>query len=196
VRHISLLRGLAVVLVVAATPAAATASIGTGVGATPLTLTTPAKSGQTYTFRWLYVKNTGSSPSSYTVYAQRLSPGSARSIPASWIRLSPTGFRLAPGAIRRVTVTLAVPRSATGASYMTNLVASTTAPHAPGATALGAAAADTIAFRIPSTSSFPWLVVVIAGAIGALVALIYTLRRSRVTLRLDLGRRSRPEPGT
>jgi hypothetical protein len=159
-------------------PAAASASIGTGVGATPLTLNRSAHPGTTYTVRWLYVKNTGTVRAGYQVRVARLSSGAQETIPARWVRLNPAGFELAPGAIERVTIRLAVPKSAASGSYMTDLVANTSAPHAPGATALGAAAADELSFRIPNNASAPWLLVlIIGGATMLLVAISWRARR-------------------
>jgi hypothetical protein len=153
-----------------AAPATAGASIGTGVGAAPLTLRAPAHAGHSYTFRWLYVKNTGTVRSSYLVKTERLSPGPANTIPAGWVQLQPAGFQLAPRAVQRVTVVLRIPASAGGGAYLTDLVASTEAPHTPGATALGAAAADKLAVTIPASSSFPWIVLTVAGGLIAILA--------------------------
>jgi hypothetical protein len=173
-------------------PATAAASIGTGVGAAPLGLRAPARAGQSYTLRWLYVKNTGTQPSSYLVKAERLSGGPAKTIPAGWVQLEPAGFQLAPRAIERVTVVLRIPASATGGAYLTDLVASTEAPHAPGATALGAAAADKLAVSIPPGSSFPWIVLFVAGGLIVLLAGGLGARR----LALSRGARSGDRPGS
>ncbi|HXW59805.1 MAG TPA: hypothetical protein VEJ23_10055 [Solirubrobacteraceae bacterium] len=168
-----------------AQPAGAFASIGTGVGATPLTLSTPAKAGRTYALRWLYVKNTGSVVSNYAVHAQRLAGGSGRTIPAAWVSVSPARFQLRPDAIRTVGVKVAIPAGTAGGSYLTDLVASTYTHGAPGSTALGAAAADKLVFDVPSSTSFPWLMIVIAGGIACLLGLGWLARRSGVRLRLE-----------
>jgi hypothetical protein len=175
-----------------AAPATAGASIGTGVGVAPLTLRAPAHTGHSYTFRWLYVKNTGTVRSSYLVKAERLSPGSANTIPAGWVQLQPAGFQLAPRAIERVTVVLRIPTSAAGGDYLTDLVASTQAPHAPGGTALGAAAADKLAVTIPASSSFPWVVLIVAGGLIAVLAGGWGVRR----LVLSHDGRSGDRPGS
>jgi hypothetical protein len=162
-------------------PAVAAASIGTGVGATPLTLSRSARPGGTYTVRWLYVKNTGTVRAGYRVRVARLSSSAKETVPPDWVRLDPAGFELAPGAIARVTVRLAVPASAAAGSYMTDLVASTAARHAPGATALGAAAADQLSFRIPSTAAGPWLLLVVIGGTCLLVVTAVVTRSRRRT---------------
>lgn len=166
-------------------PAAAVASIGTGVGAAPLVLTKPAQAGKSYIFHWLYVKDTGTVASTYLVKVERLSPGAAKVVPTGWIRLVPTSFRLGPEEIKRVTVTVNVPFSASSGKYMTNLVATTYAPRRAGATALGAAAADKLSFSIPSTSSFPWVIVLIAVGAALIVAVGFGVRRSGLRLRID-----------
>lgn len=172
------------------TPGAATASIGAGVGAAPLTLGAPAHPGWSYTVHWLYVKNTGTAPSDYLVKVERLSGGSAKRIPVDWVRVAPVAFHLRPRAIERVTVTVAIPRAAGTGAYMTDLVATTFAPHRGGGTALGAAAADRLSFTIPSTSSFPWFWIIVAAAVAAVLGAIYSVRRSGVRLRLDRARAS------
>jgi hypothetical protein len=171
-------------------PGLASASIGTGVGAAPLVLATPAHVGKSYTFHWLYVKDTGTATSSYLVKPERISQGSEKVVPATWIQLAPATFRLRPKEIKRVTVTVNVPFSASSGRYMTDLVATTYAPHRPGATALGAAAADKLTFSIPSSSSFPWIIVAIAGGLVLLLAAGYAVRRSGLRLSVDRGRTS------
>jgi hypothetical protein len=108
----------------------------------------------------------------------RLSPGSPRPVPAGWVRLTPSGFRLAPGAIERVTVSVTIPASAAGGQYLGDLLASTLTHHAPGATALGAAAADQLTFRLPSGAPFPWQIVAIASAVALAVAAGMAVRRN------------------
>lgn len=170
---------LGVIAALLAAPSYATASIGTGVGANPLTIGAAPHAGRTYTLRWLYVKNTGTANSYYVVRVLRLTPGSQRAVPARWVRLTPSAFRLGPGEIERVTVSLAIPAAAPGGRYLTNLLASTYAPHAPGTTALGAAAADQLAFQLPGGSPFPWPIVGVAAGIIAALAAILAIRRAR-----------------
>jgi hypothetical protein len=160
-------------------PASAAASIGTGVGAVPLTLAAPAHAGRSYTFRWLYVKDTGTVASDYKVSAHRLSPGSEKDVPTGWIDLEPRSFRLEPRGVERVTVTVSIPASVSAGAYLTDLVATTYAPHRAGATALGAAAADRLAFTIPSSSSFPWIIAFVVGAAATVLGLSLRLVRSR-----------------
>lgn len=179
-------KALGVVLTtVLVAPGVAAASVGTGVGAAPLELARPAHAGRSYTFHWLYVKDTGTVASSYLVKVQRLSPGSAKVVPASWIEFAPHAFRLRPQEIKRVVVTVNVPFSASGGQYMTDLVATTYVPRRAGATALGAAAADKLTFSIPSSSAFPWIIVAVVGGVALLVAVGYGLRRSGLRLRVD-----------
>lgn len=167
-------------------PASATASIGTGVGAVPLVLRTPATAGHTYNLPPLYVKNTGTLNSLYTVKVERLANGGDRTVPAAWVHVSPTTFQLGPGALRPIAVKLNVPAGAKAAFYTTDLVASTTTARAPGATALGAAAADKITFQIASTASFPWPAVALSGGVFALALAAWGSRRAGLHPRIRL----------
>lgn len=169
-------------------PGVASASIGTGVGAVPLSLSGPAHAGRNYTFHYLYVKDTGTVASDYLVKVERLNAASGKAIPVNWVRVTPVAFHLEPRAIERVTVTVAIPYAAPSGSYMTDLVATTFSPHRGGGTALGAAAADKLSFTIPSTSSFPWLIVAVGGGLLLLLGAGYGLRRSGVRLSFDRAR--------
>jgi len=138
------------------------------------------RAGKTYTVRWLYVKNSGTIRSEYQVKVTRFSPGSSRPVPAGWVRLTPSTFRLSPGAIERVTVSVAIPASAPGGPYLGDLLAATYAGHTPGATALGAAAADQLTFRLPAGRSFPWPIIAIACAAALAVATGMAFQRNRL----------------
>jgi hypothetical protein len=175
-------------------PAAATASIGTGVGALPLVLHTPAKAGHTYSLPPLYVKNTGTVTSLYTVKIERIGKNGKRTVPASWVHVHPAIVRLRPGVLTHLEVTVDVPADAPAASYTTDLVATTTTAHAPGATALGAAAADSLSFEVPPTSTFPWLPIGIAAAVILLLGGGWWIRRSDLRPRARLSMRGAQEP--
>lgn len=185
---------LSVLALVAILPAGARASIGTGVGAVPLVLHTPAKAGQTYVLPWLYVKNTGTVTSLYTVKVERITRGSQRTVPPAWVHVQPPVVRLRPGVLTHLVVTVDVPAGAQAASYTTDLVATTTTQRTPGTTALGAAAADRLSFEVSSPSAFPWLPVGIAAALILLPAGGWWIRRSGLRPRLRMSLRGLEGP--
>jgi hypothetical protein len=163
---------------VAVAPLRASASVGTGVGATPIVLSETAQPGQSYTLPALYLVNTGTETSQYAVRVARLEQGGQRDVPASWIVVPSSAVSLAPKAAANVPLTLKVPADATAGDYMTDVVAGTTAggSGSPGAS-LGAQAATQLHFSVGSGSGWlPWppprwaqlalLAVVVIGGLG------------------------------
>jgi hypothetical protein len=179
---------LAGVLLALVCPAAG-ASIGTGVGATPLVVRGDVRPGRTYVAPDLYVVNTGSTRSAYTIRVTRMVPGSSRSIPAGWVSLGTVRFELAPRGVRLVPVRVTIPSGTPAGSYMTNLVATTVERvHANGA-ALGAAAAARLVVHVASTSSIPWLDLVLAAGVIVLGLGAWLIARSGLRLRIERGTR-------
>jgi len=153
------LRALALaVLVLAATPVQSLASLGTGVGASPITLARPAEPGKTYQLPSLYVVNTGTEASYYGVRAERISQGSQRPIPPAWVTFAKNHFQLQPQQGIQVPLILTVPGDARPGDYMTNLVAGTMPANQTSGVALGAAAATQLVFTVaePTGFQFPW----------------------------------------
>lgn len=175
---------LATAIVALACPIAG-ASIGTGVGAAPLIVRGDARPGDSYLAPDLYVVNTGSTRSAYTVIVKRMVPGGARVIPAGWVNLGIARFELPPRGVRLVPVRVTIPSGAPAGSYMTNLVATTVEHRHAGGAALGAAAAARLVVHVASTSSFPWLDLglpagVILAGLGA-----WLIARSGLRLRIE-----------
>jgi hypothetical protein len=170
-----------------ALPVAAGASLGTGVGASPIMLAQMAMPGHAYRLPGLYVLNTGTQASRYHIRVERLSPGTARTLPATWVALAQNDFLLRPNRSATVPFTIRIPGNAPSGAYLSDLVASTSSPRRAGGTALGAAAATKLGLEVGSApGSIPW------GSIGvvALVALVvtgggYLVRRSGVRLKLE-----------
>ena len=175
-----LLAGVAVGWALA--PVAVSADVGTGVGASPISLDRPAVAGQTYTLPSLYVVNTGSEASYYAVRVERLSKAAARLVPSSWITFGKNDFPLAPKAATQVPLRLAVPANAATGSYMTNLVVTTVASNQKAGVALGAGAAATLTFAVAAPTGlnlgipwpWPWWVYGLGALLllGAAVALV------------------------
>jgi len=172
-----------------ALPAAAFASLGTGVGASPIMLAQPALPGHAYRLPGLYVLNTGTVPSRYQVRVERLSPGGQKTLPADWVTLSQNHFLLRPRHSATVPFTITVPTNAVAGAYLSDLVASTTSARHPGGTAIGAAAATKLGMTVGSPpSSIPWATIVLA-VLAALAGggTLYGVRRSGLRLRLERG---------
>jgi hypothetical protein len=164
--------------------------IGAGVQAAPLVLASSVHRGRTYRFAPLYVVNTGTQTSDYTVRVYRLRGGSGRDVPSSWLRLGRTKLRLRARQSTLVPVRLVVPRDAVSGYYRTDLVVGTsTAPPGRGA-ALGAAAADALRFTIAAPGGFswgsPWLRDTLIGLVS-LVLLVVIARR--LGLHVEIERR-------
>src|SRR5262249_10173599 len=130
-------------------------SIGAGVGATPLQLSSPAHSGGSYTLPSLYVVNTGTRVSVYRVRVERVGRISGRAVPPAWLHLGQTTLRLRPRQHAFVPVRLILPKNAAGGDYRTDIVVGTTTRRPTRGAALGAAAADQLAFII-ATRRFQW----------------------------------------
>ena len=178
------------VLAVLAVPATAQASVGVGIQAGPVLLSGAAHPGGSYALGPVYVVNTGTQPESLAIRIERLSPGSARAVPASWISPGPP-VRLSHGESARIPLELVVPATAKPGRYLTDVVVRGSAAVSDGSANLGVAAATKLEFRIApgavggSWFSVPgWLlpgigvVLLIAGA--AAVA-----RRLGVSIQID-----------
>jgi hypothetical protein len=153
-RLVIALAGLCVLASAAA--ASGHASIGAGVGATPLHLRGAVKPGHRYQFPGLYVVNTGSRTSEYVVKVQRLDTKPGQSVPATWLRLARTRLRLRAHKSAVVPVELILPRNAAGGDYRTDLVVGTSTRRPGHGAALGAAAADELSFTVSTPGGFPW----------------------------------------
>lgn len=170
---------------------AAYASLGTGVGASPITLDHPVHPGNSYRLPSLYVVNTGTEPSDYAVHVARLSEGPQRDVPSSWVSIVKPHFHLEPKQATMVPLTLAVPQAAESGDYLTNLVAGTVPPGASGGVALGAAAAGKLTFSVTPSPGigipWPWpagvylaIALTLLGAGGAAL-----LRRTRLQIQIQ-----------
>ena len=175
-------------LLVGCLSADAFASVGAGVGASPLELATPADPGTSdQLVPLLLVVNTGTSPAQYHLRVTQLSrEGQQRTLPAVWIQFGANDFQLAPKAKTWIRVSVSVPTSATAGSYSTDVIATGVAPHSEGRVAAGAAAATAILIKVrgTSSSSFPWRITLILGVI-VLLAAIVVVTQSGIRLRFE-----------
>jgi hypothetical protein len=170
-----------------ALPAVAGASLGTGVGASPIMLAHTAIPGHAYTLPGVYVLNTGTVSSRYHLRVQRLSPGAARTLPTGWVTLQRNDFLLRPHRAAIIPFTVNIPRSASSGRYLSDVVASTSSARRGGGTALGAAAATLLGLTVGGSSpAIPWRTIVLALIAGLLAGTAaYGVRRSGLAVRVE-----------
>ncbi len=145
----------AVVIVVSA--GVASADIGAGVGADPITLPQPALPGREYSMPPVLVVNTGTEPSRYAVLVQRIRSGEQESIPKEWVQFGKNDFTLGPKESTTVPVKVSIPKDAKPGEYYTNIVVGTLAEGPAGGTALGARAATDLKLKVGEPRpAIPW----------------------------------------
>lgn len=170
----------------------ARASVGTGIGANPLRLASPAEPGGRYRLPSVLVVNTGTQSSTYVMQVKRLGQPDAHAIPSSWVRFARTKVKLRPHKRAVIPVVLTVPKGAPQGAYGSNVVVSTYTPRPGGGAALGAAAADELSFAIrPSSSSLlsrSWFRDLLL-ALAATGLAVLVVRRSGLQLRIERQRR-------
>jgi hypothetical protein len=187
-----LLAGFVIVAGLAVWPdVAASASIGVGVQANPVSLDGAAHPGASYTLPSLYVVNTGTQAESMSVRVERLSAEPGRAIPASWIHVTGLGGQLAPGQSARIPLQLVTPPDARPGSYQSDIVVTGSAAPVAAGIHLGAAAATRLRFVVApgpaagswfSLSSWTWWVI---GGLVLLGAAVLGWRRSGLRIRVE-----------
>ena len=170
---------------------AASASIGVGVQANPVSLGNMAHPGATYTLPSLYIVNTGTQAESMTIRVERLSAETGRAIPESWIRVTALGGQLPPRQSARIPLELVTPADARPGSYQSDIVVTGSAAPVTAGIHLGAAAATRLKFTItPGPPGGSWLSVPawtwwVIGGLVLLVAGILGWRRSGFRIRVE-----------
>lgn len=172
-------------------PVASKASIGVGVQAGPVRLGNVAHPGGSYALPSVYVVNTGTQTELVSVRIQRLSRGTGRPVPPSWIRAGP-GVQLAPRHAARVSLQLIVPGDAGTGEYLSDVVAYGSVRMSVGQANLGVAAATKLQFRVvPGAAQGGRWPAVPAAAVWAavglllLVAAVFGLRRAGYQIRVE-----------
>jgi hypothetical protein len=176
-----------------AVPQAAQASIGVGIQAGAVRLSGVAHPGESVALPGVSVVNSGTHPESIRLSVQRLSKGSGRPVPASWIKFGSPVVQLAPKYSVRVPVELVVPAGAKPGAYLSDIVATgSSAEQAPaGHASLGAAAATLLVFRVtPGTAPGFWSSVFTQTLwalliLIALAAIVFVVRRSGIRVRVE-----------
>jgi len=189
--HLRLWLPVASGLLMLAAPVAADASVGVGVQAGPVRLAAPAHPGGTYTLPSVYVINTGTEPESVAIRVERISHGTGRTVPPSWIRVSALPSQLGHGQSARVPLDLVVPSGARPGQYFSDVVVTGSAALTAGGAKLGVAAATDLEFRVaPGAVAQPWFsmptwVLAAAAAIVVLAAGAVLASRSGIRIRIE-----------
>ncbi len=176
-----------------AVPQAAQASIGVGIQAGAVRLSGVAHPGESVALPGVSVVNSGTHPESIRLSVQRLSKGSGRAVPASWIQFGSPVVQLAPKHAVRVPVKLVVPAGVKPGAYMSDIVAtgSNAEQASAGHASLGAAAATLLVFRVaPGTAPGFWSSVFTQTLwalliLIALAAVVLVVRRSGIRVRVE-----------
>jgi hypothetical protein len=138
-------------------PAISQASVGVGVQVSPVRLAKPAHAGASYSLPSVHVANTGTQAESVSVRVERLSRGTGRVVPPSWIHAEHSPLRLSPDQQASIHLRLAVPAGAKAGRYLSDIVIIGSAIIAAGRTNFGAAAATKLEFRVVAgRAQQPW----------------------------------------
>ena len=175
------------------------ASVGVGVQVSPVRLGSMAHRGESYALS-VDVVNTGTEAEAVSMRVERLSRGSGRAVPPSWIHFAGAAVQIAPGKAARVSLELVVPGRATPGGYLSDIVASGSAAGQAGPGNLGVAAATKLEFSVSSApaqggSSFPvWMWWALTGLL-LLAVTAFGVRRSGLRIRVERGSSHRDAVG-
>jgi hypothetical protein len=178
------------VLAVLAVPATAQASVGVGIQAGPVRLDGAAQPGGSYALPDVLVVNTGTSPESVSLSIDRVSTGTGRTVPPSWVHAN-GAVTLGINQSARMPLELVVPPTARPGAYFSDVLVKAGAPNSASGASFDAGAATQLAFTVaPGPVSAPWFRVPIWVLPGiALVLLIAAaaglMRRYGVRVRVE-----------
>jgi len=177
-------------LAVLAVPATAQASVGVGIQAGPVRLDGAAHPGGSYALPDVLVVNTGTSAESVSLSIGRVSNGSGRTVPPSWVHLT-GAVTLDARQSARVPLQLVVPSTARPGRYFSDVLVKAGAPNSASGATFDAGAATQLAFTVaPGPVSSPWFSVPIwvvpgIGAVLLIAAVACLMRRFGVRVRVD-----------
>jgi hypothetical protein len=180
-------------LAVLAIPATAQASVGVGIQAGPVGLDGAAHPGGSYALAAVLVVNTGTSPESVSLSIDRVSAGSGRTVPPSWVQAN-GAVTLGAKQSARVPLRLVVPPTARPGRYFSDVLVKAAAPNSAGGATFDAGAATQLAFTVaPGPVPAPWFSVPIWVLPGIGVVLLIAAGAGlvrRVGLRVRIERES------
>jgi hypothetical protein len=178
------------VLAVLAVPATAQASVGVGIQAGPVRLDGAAHPGGSYALPAVLVVNTGTSPESVSLSIDRVSAGSGRTVPQSWVHANGT-VTLGVNQSARMPLQLVVPPTARPGAYFSDVLVKAGAPNSASGATFDAGAATQLAFTVaPDPVSTPWFSVPIwvlpgIGVVLLIGAAAGLMRRYGVRVRIE-----------
>jgi hypothetical protein len=174
-----------------AAPIAARASVGVGVQAGPVRLPGVAHPGGTYSLPPVYVVNTGTQPESVTIRIERISHGTGRTIPPSWIHVPAMPGQLTHGQSARIPLQLAIPANAKAGQYFSDVVVKGSGALFAGGANLGVAAATDLQFRVTAGAAAQswfrvpaWVLAAMAGIV-VLAAAVVLAGWSGIRIRIE-----------
>jgi hypothetical protein len=196
-RHCLRLLAPAILLGLLILPASvAEASIGIGIQAGPVRLSSAAHPGGSYQLPAVYVVNTGSEEESVTLKIERISPGTGLTVAPSWIHVSGGAVQLGHNQSARIGLQLSVPANARPGRYFSDVVAHGSGYLTAGTANLGVAAATGLDFTIaPGAAPHPWLIFpswfwpALGGLVVIVAAVLWFLSSG---LRIRVERRQAP----
>jgi hypothetical protein len=177
-------------LAVLAVPATAQASVGVGIQAGPVRLDGAAHPGGSYALPDVLVVNTGTSSESVSLSVDRVSAGSGRTVPPSWVHAS-GAVTLDAKQSARVPLQLVVPPTARPGRYFSDVLVKAGPPGSASGATFDAGAATQLAFTVaPGPVSSPWFSVPIwvlpgIGVVLLIGAAAGLMRRLGVRVRVD-----------
>jgi hypothetical protein len=184
----------AAMAVLVSLPVAASASIGVGIQAGPVRLGSVAQPGRSYDLPPVYVVDTGTEPESVRLVVKRLSHGTGRDVPPSWIQVSGGDVKLTAHQSARIPVKLVVPSDAKPGPYFSDVVAHGSAGLDSGQATLAVAAATKLQFTVGDdpapagllsglTTTVAWA----AALLALIVIAVLAVRRSGLRIRIERG---------
>jgi hypothetical protein len=174
----------------AVAPQVSRAGIGVGVQVGPVRLKTVAHPGGSYQLTPVYVVNTGTQTESVRVRVERLSHGSGRPVPPSWVQVTGPAVQLSPSKAAQIPLKLDVPGGARPGVYLSDIVVAGSAVASAGDANLGVAAATKLEFSVgpgpvkaPGSSFGSWRWWALAALL--LGVTFFGVRRSGLRLRIE-----------
>jgi len=198
-KTLNLLALLLVVTVFLCLPAAnVKAESGVGIMPGTIRVDNPLLPGSRYDLPSVQVLNTGDESNDYVVQLASMADQEELQPPADFIDLSPTSFRLEPGANQIVSLSLDIPVGAEPGDYLAYIEARPVAAEAGGGTQIGAAVAAKLYFTVKPANLFVGVMnsianffsrtaptsYIVLGIIVLGVAVIFLRRRIRVDIRI------------
>jgi len=177
-------------LAVLAVPATAQASVGVGIQAGPVRLAGAAHAGGSYALPAVLVVNTGTIPESVSLSVDRVSAGSGRTVPPSWVHAD-GAVTLDPKQSASVPLQLVVPATARPGRYFSDVLVKAGAPNSASGASFDAGAATELAFTVaPGPVPSPWFSVPIwvlpgIGVVLLIAAAAGLMRRFGVRVRIE-----------